>query len=63
MEPSRGLSHSFTFSIPKDAVETEDLSCEDANGDEELWHHPNSSSEVFGGHFPKEHGNHIGSQT
>lgn len=57
------LSQDFTCGIPKDAVETKDLSYEDPNGDEELGYDPNRTSQVFGGQFSKEHGNHIGGQT
>lgn len=57
--PSQG----FTFGVPKDAVETKDLSYKDPESDEELGYYPDSTSQIFGGHFSKEHGNHIGSQT
>lgn len=57
------LSQGFTFDMPKDAGKAEDLSYEDAKGDEELGYYPNSTSEIPGGHFTQEHGNHIGGQT
>lgn len=49
--------------MPKDAGKAEDLSYEDAKGDEELGYYPNSTSEIPGGHFTQEHGNHVGGQT
>lgn len=63
VEHTEAPRQSFTFSIPKDAVETEDLSNKDPNGDEELWYYPDSTSQISGGHFSKKHGNHVGSQT
>lgn len=63
-EPTENFpSQDFTFGIPKDAVETKDLSYEDPNGDEKLGHNPNGTSQIFGGHFSQEHGNHVGGQT
>lgn len=64
MEPTENfLSQSFTFSMPKDAGKAKDLSYEDPKGDEELGYYPNSTSEISGGHFSQEHGNHVGGQT
>lgn len=53
----------LTFLVGQEAPETEDLSHEDANGDEELRDHPEGSPQVFGGQLPQVHRDNVGRQT
>lgn len=53
----------LTFFVGKESPKTKDLGHEDANGDEELGHHPQGPPQVLRGQLPQVHGDNIGGET
>lgn len=52
----------LTFFVCEEAPKAENLSHEDADGDEDLRDHPEGPPQVLGGQLPQVHGDNIGRQ-